>query len=154
MACSNKQTRRQHKETIVGTVTGFIDRAKGKTAISTQYMSKGGAYYSSAEDAITATPSGTQATSRLLGQQQSRITTVATAGDGVRLPPAIAEACVVVVNDAAVNAMNVWPSSAAQGGVTGGDKINVLAQNAAFSQTVALGVVIYYCFSNGTWRTK
>jgi hypothetical protein len=138
----------------MGTVTGFIDRAKGKTAISTQYMSKGGAYYSSAEDAIVATPGGNQNTSRLLGQQQSRITTVASAGDGVRLPPAIGGACVVVVNDAAANAANVWPSSQAQGGVTGGDKINALAANAAFSLTVALGVTIFYCFSTGSWRTK
>lgn len=138
----------------MGTVTGFVDRAKGKTAISTQYMSRGGAFYTSCEDSIVATPSGTQATSHLLAQQQNRITTVATAGDGVRLPPAIAGASVVVTNDAAANACNVWPSSQAQGGVTGGDKINELAANAAFSQTVALGVVIYFCFSNGTWRTK
>jgi hypothetical protein len=48
----------------------------------------------------------------------------------------------------------VWPSSQAQGGVTGGDKINALAQNGAFSLTVALGVTVFYCFSPGTWRTK
>jgi hypothetical protein len=138
----------------MATVTGFVDRAKGKTAISTQYMSKGGAYYTSAEDGIVATPSGNQANSRLLGQQQSRITTVASPGDGVRLPPAIAGACVVVVNDAAVNAANIWPSSQFQGGVAGGDKINALAANAAYSQTVLSGVTIFFCFTTGSWRTK
>lgn len=134
--------------------TGFVDRAKGKTCISTQYMAQGASFYSNAQDNITATPSGTQATSVLLAQQQNRITTVATAGDGVRLPPAIPGAAIVVVNDAATNAANIWPSSAAQGGITGGDKINVGAPNAAFSLTVALGVTIFYCFTLGTWRTK
>ena len=135
-------------------VTGLVDRAKGKTAISTQYMSQGAAFYANAQDNITATPSGTQANSLVLQQQQSRITTVATAGDGVRLPPALPGAALVVVNDAAANAANVWPASTTQGGVAGGDRINVLAQNAAFSLTVALGVTIFYCFTLGTWRTK
>lgn len=136
--------------------TGYVDRAKGKTVISTQYQSQGGAFYASAQDNITATPSpnNTQAGALLLVNQQNRITTVATAGDSLRLPPAIAGACVVVVNDAAANAANLWPSSAAQGGVAGGDKINALAANAAYSLTVASGVTIFYCFSNGTWRTK
>ena len=135
-------------------VTGFQDRLKGKSVISTQYQTQGGAFYSSSLDNVTATPSGTQNTSLLLVNQQNRITTVATAGDGVRLPPAIAGAAVVVVNDAATNAANVFPSSQAQGGASGGDKINAGAQNAAFSLTVAAGVTIFYCFSNGTWRTK
>jgi hypothetical protein len=64
-------------------LTGFVDRARGKTSIATQYMSRGASFFANAEDNIIATPSGTQATSRLLGQQQSRITTVTTAGDGV-----------------------------------------------------------------------
>jgi hypothetical protein len=135
-------------------VTGFVDRAKGKTAIGTQWQSQGGAFYSSSQDNITATPGGTQATSAMLAQQQNRITTVTTAGDGLRLPPALSGAAVVVVNDAAANAANIWPSSQAQGGASGGDKINALAANTAFSLTVALGVTVFYCFSNGTWRTK
>jgi hypothetical protein len=135
-------------------VTGFVDRSKGKTSISTQYQAQGSAFYTSSLDNITATPSGSQATSLLLVNQQNRITTVASAGDGVRLPPALSGACVVVVNDAVTNAANIFPSSAAQGGVAGGDKINALAVNTAFSLTVALGVTIFYCFSNGVWRTK
>jgi hypothetical protein len=69
------------------------------------------------------------------------------------LPPAIAGACVVVVNDGA-NSMLVWPSSRAQGGIAGGDSISPGAANASFTQTVAAGVLIYYCFAAGTWRTK
>ena len=134
--------------------SGFVDRAKGKTAINTQYMSQGAQFYSNAQDNITATSGGTQANSFVLLQQQNRLTTVGGAGDGVRLPPAIPGAAIAVVNDAATNAANVFPAGAAQGGVTGGDRINALAQNAAFSLTVALGVTIFYCFSAGTWRTK
>lgn len=137
-------------------VSGVVDRAKGKTVVATQYQSQGGQFYGSSIDNLTASPSpnNTQAGASLLNQSQNRITTVATAGDSFRLPPAQPGAAIVVVNDAAVNACNIWPSSQAQGGATGGDRINVLGQNAAFSLTVALGVTIFYCFSAGTWRTK
>jgi hypothetical protein len=136
--------------------TGFVDRAKGKTIVSTQYQSQGGQFYGSALDNITAspTPNNTQAGASMINNSQNRITTVAAAGDSLRLPPAIAGAAIVVVNDATTNAANIWPSSAAQGGAAGGDKINALAPNAAFSLTVALGVTVFYCFSAGTWRTK
>ena len=108
----------------------------------------------SSQDNITATAGGTQSSALLLANQQNRITMVATAGDAVRLPPALAGAAVVITNDATTNAANVFPSSAAQGGVTGGDKINALAANTAYSLTVASGPTIFYCFSAGTWRTK
>lgn len=137
-------------------VTGFVDRAKGKTAISTQYQSPGGQFFASSLDNITASPSpnNTQAGALLIQNSQNRITTVGTAGDSVRLPPAQAGGQIVIANDAAANAANVFPSSQAQGGASGGDRINALAQNAAFSLTVALGPTIFYCFSAGTWRTK
>jgi hypothetical protein len=108
----------------------------------------------SSQDNITATPSGTQSTSILLNNARNRITTVATAADGVRLPPALAGAAIVVTNDAATNAANVWPSGASQGGIAGGDRINALAANTAYSLTVGAGPTTFYCFGNGTWRTK
>jgi len=137
-------------------VTGFVDRAKGKTAIATQYQAPNTQFYCSSQDSITASasPNNTQAGAVLLQNQQNRITTVVTAGDSVRLPPCQVGAQVVVVNDAAANACNVWPSSSAQGGAAGGDRINALAQNGAFSLTVALGVTVFYGFSAGVWRTK
>jgi hypothetical protein len=136
--------------------TGFVDRAKGKTIVSTQYQSQGGQFYGSSLDNITASasPNNTQAGAQLVNNSQNRITTVGTAGDSLRLPPAIAGASIVITNDATTNAANIWPSSAAQGGASGGDKINALGQNAAYSLTVASGVTIFYCFSAGTWRTK
>ena len=137
-------------------VTGFVDRAKGKTGIATQYQAVNTQFYTSALDNITASPSpnNNQTGALLLMNSQNRITTVATAADSVRLPPAIPGACMVIVGVATTNAANVYPSSATQGGVTGGDRINVLGQNAAYSLTVASGVTIFYCFSAGTWRTK
>jgi len=129
---------------------------KGKSGIANQYQAQNTQFYSSAVDNLTASPSpnNTQAGAQVLMNQQNRITTVAAAGDSFRLPPAQPGAAVVVVNDAATNAANVWPSSQAQGGATGGDKINALAANGAFSLTVALGVTVFYCFSPGQWRTK
>jgi hypothetical protein len=137
-------------------VTGFQDRMKGKSAIATQYQAQNTLFYGSALDNITAspTPNNTQAGALLIQNSQNRITTVAAAGDSVRLPPAVPGASIVITNDATTNAANVWPSSQAQGGAIGGDKINALAANASFSLTVALGVTIFYCFSAGTWRTK
>jgi len=137
-------------------VTGFTDRSTGKTAISTQYQRQGTQFYSSALDNITAsaTPNNTQAGAQLVVNQQNRITTCAAAGNSLRLPPAVPGAAIVIVNDAATNAANIWPSSQAQGGASGGDAINALAPNAAFSLTVALGVTVFYCFSAGIWRTK
>lgn len=110
-------------------------------------------FFDSVTDALTATASGTQITALLLTTRQNRITTVASAGDAVRLPPAIAGMSISVRNAASANAMNVFPASAAQGGVTGGDAINALSQNTAFSQTVAANTVTYRCYTTGTWIT-
>lgn len=98
-----------------------------------------------AQDGVTATPAGTQANSVKL-TSINRFTTVASAGDSATLPPSAPGMTVVNINDAATNAMNVFPSL--------GDKINALATNAAFSQTVASGPTIFYCTAAGQWRTK
>jgi hypothetical protein len=101
-------------------------------------------------DTLTAVASGTQTTALLFTAVQNRVTVVASAGDAVRLPPALAGLAITVSN-AASNAMNVFPSSAAQGGVTGGDAINALSQNTAYSQ--ATGRQTFRCFTTGTWET-
>jgi len=72
------------------------------------------------EQGITATPSGTQVTSYQLSAGVSFVTTVATIGDGVRLPSITAigpptnldgAINVIVVNNTA-NSMNVFPFAA------------------------------------------
>lgn len=104
----------------------------------------------SVADPITATPSGTQTTSLLLTAKANNITVVATAADGVRLPPATAGA-VIKVRNGATNSAAVFPSSAAQGGISGGDSINALAANGAY--TLATGTVTFTCYTAGKWFT-
>lgn len=98
-----------------------------------------------AQDNVTATPAGTQATGVPL-TSVNRFTTVASAGDAATLPVGAPGMQVMVVNDAAANAMNVFPDL--------GSKINALGTNAAFSLTVAAGVTLFYCTAVGQWRTK
>lgn len=109
------------------------------------------------QDNIVATPSGTQTNSVLITGTNARIITVASAGDGLRLPPAIAGMEITLVNDAATNPANIFPASVGNGGVAGGDKINTGAQNAAFSLAAVAnngGPTIFYVFTTGVWRTK
>lgn len=91
---------------------------------------------------ITATAAGTQATAYQLTTAMSRITTVATANDAVKLPVSSGGLQIIVAN-AATNALNVFPQS--------GDTINALAANAAFS--VAGGKTAnFYCIAPGYWH--
>lgn len=99
-----------------------------------------------AQDNITARAGGTQALGVPITTPFVRITTSATAGDSVTMPPAVRGNEITIANDAAANAVNVFPAV--------GESINALAANAAFSLTVAAGPTIFYCFSNALWRTK
>lgn len=101
-------------------------------------------------DTLTATPAGTQTTALLLTKRYNRVTVVANAADAVRLPPALA-GVVIVISNANANAIDVFPASAAQGGATGGDAINALSQNTAYSQ--ATGRQTFVCYTAGTWET-
>jgi hypothetical protein len=103
-----------------------------------------------AQDNITATPSGTQANSVQITTPMARITTVANANDGVVLPPALRGMEISVVNDAAANAAKVFATgSDTINGTAGSTGVTLVAQNGA-----GTGPTIYYCFSNGAWRTK
>lgn len=99
-----------------------------------------------AQDNITAHATGGQANAVPITGPMARITIVGTAGDSVVLPLSARGMEIVVVNDAAANAANVFPAV--------GDAINALGANTAFSLTVAAGPTIFYCYSNGLWRTK
>lgn len=93
---------------------------------------------------ITAFAGGGQASAVALTASVNRITTVATAGDSVKLPAATAGAEVVVINAAAANSMNVFPST--------GDRVNALSANAAFA-VAANKVVRFICAVDGTWNS-
>jgi hypothetical protein len=57
---------------------------------------------------------------------------------------------VFVANAAAANSMNVFPASATQGGVSGGDLINAGAQNAAFAMAAGKNAH-FFCVVLGKW---
>lgn len=82
----------------------------------------------SVTEAITATPSGTQATGVQLVSRYNRVSVCATGGDSVILPPWVPDLTIWVSNDGAA-ALGVFP--------TVGDKIGTGAVNAVFSVTIA-----------------
>lgn len=98
----------------------------------------------SAQNAITAYAGGGQANGVLLTRSFSRITTVATAADSVKLPPAKAGAQMIVFNKAAANSLNVFPNT--------GDAINALSANAAYALAATKGAM-FVCCVDGTWDT-
>ena len=98
----------------------------------------------SASNGITALAGGGQANAITFTNQVNRVTTVATAADSVKLPPAVpGQFPVFVVNAAAVNSMNVFPAT--------GDAVNALAANAAFAMA-ANKTAIFVCAVAGIWN--
>ena len=97
-----------------------------------------------AADTITAFAGGGQANATLLSKEVNRITTVATAGDSVKLPVSAAGLTIVVINHGA-NACQVYGS--------GTDTIDDVATATGVSQMVN-SVVIYFCTTAGAWYTE
>ena len=95
-------------------------------------------------DAITATPSGTQTTALVLTAQVSRVTTVATALDAVRLP-AWSQGRQPVVINAAANTLSIFPAP--------GDSIDGQAANTALSLPPG-GVVTFMTVTSPTTVAK
>jgi hypothetical protein len=125
--------------------------------LATGYTSIGGGAFQTLTtiDGLTASATQTQAAGTPITASTVGFSTVASAGNAATLPPAIRGMEVAVINETATS-MNVFPASAGQGGVSGGDKINGGAQNAAIA--VAGGasglIVIFYCMTTGAWWTK
>jgi len=98
----------------------------------------------SAANALTAHVGGGQASALALTSDINRVTTVASAGDSVKLPAAVAGRQVTVMNSAAANAMDCFPQS--------GEIINALSANTALS-IAANKTVIFSCAVDGTWNS-
>ena len=92
---------------------------------------------------VTATPAGTQANSVLLNAANINITVVATANDGVKLPPAKAGMEISIVNSDAADAAQIFAS--------GSDTINATAGATGVS-LAAGGAIILRCIKDGNWR--
>lgn len=97
-----------------------------------------------ADNGITAFASGGQTNAVQLKYRVSRVTTVATAADSVKMPKAKKGMSMTVINAAAANAMNVFPAT--------GEVINALSANTALS-VVANKAIRFTCAVNGVWNT-
>jgi hypothetical protein len=93
---------------------------------------------------LTAFAGGGQSSAIALTKAFNRVTTVATTGDSVKLPAALAGESVVVINAASSNALNCFPAS--------GDAINALSANTAIS-IAANSKLTFVCAVNGTWNS-
>jgi len=98
----------------------------------------------SAVDNITATSGGGQAGAYQIANMTTRVTTVAVAADSVKLPPAVPGLMLMVINAAAANSMNVFPST--------GQSINALAANAAFAMA-ANKISLFIASSATQWHS-
>lgn len=96
------------------------------------------------DNGITAFSGGGQASAVQLNYRNSRITTVAVAADSVKLPKALPGMSMTVVNAAAANSMNVFPSS--------GEQINALGADTAFAMA-ANKTAFFECLVVGQWHS-
>lgn len=94
-------------------------------------------------DNITATAGGTQGSSLLLATVQSRIVTIATTLDSVKLPIAVPGINMLVANAHASNSLGIWP------GV--GDNINATGVNAQYVLAPGKSVELW-CASTINWH--
>jgi len=98
----------------------------------------------SAQDLLIATPGGGKTNALQLNTQTIRVSTVATIGDSVRLPPAVAGLELIVINHG-LNAMQVFGSNL--------DRIDDQVTATGVSQ-MAFSMVIFTCVTDGDWYTE
>ena len=98
----------------------------------------------SVTDAIVASATQTQAAATPLTTRISRVVTVASAGNAVRLPTTIAGKIMTVTNSHPTNSLNIFPAT--------GDAINALSANTVYSLAAAKSAE-FYCAVFGTWNT-
>lgn len=97
-----------------------------------------------AQDNVTANAGGGQAGATALWAQTTRVTTVATVGDSVKLPPSAPGLELLVINHGA-QSMQVYG--------TGADTIDDAAAATGVSQMVN-SMVIYTCAATGRWYSN
>ena len=100
--------------------------------------------FESAQDNIVAKAGGGQANAFNLTAEMNRVTTVATAADSVKLPPAQPGLGLLLVNHGA-NSMQVFGQA--------GDTINDVASATGVPQ-MQNSTVFYFCFTAGAWYTE
>lgn len=130
-----KHTQERFLHAANGDLIGFLN-ANG----TTRYFPAG-----QADNAITATVGGGQANGIQLNYRISRVTTVASAADSVKLPAALPGMSMTVINAAAANAMTIYPAS--------GEAINALSADAGLS-VAANKTILFTCAVAGTWNSN
>ena len=104
----------------------------------------GGLFLESAANAVTAFAGGGQASATQLTMEVNRVTTVATAGDSVKLPASVPGLTIYVINKGA-NPMQVFG--------LGTDQIDAVAAATGVSQMQS-SMVIYSCTVAGQWDSQ
>lgn len=123
---------------LISASAGTQTIGTGNVALTAGYVLR------SAANALTAHVGGGQGSALQLAKEINRVTTVASAGDSVKLPVSVAGMAITVINAAAANAMDVFGQT--------GDVINALSANTALS-VAANKTVTFYCAVAGTWNT-
>lgn len=123
--------------TVASTFKSIYGRLLGIDALT-------GSLWGKAQSGLTALAGGGQTNALELPAFLNRVTTVATAADSVKLPPARAGVMVFVANAAAANSMNVFPQT--------GDAINALSANASYG-LAANKAAFFVCCANGVWTS-
>jgi hypothetical protein len=123
--------------------------------LGTGFVAVGGGNFQtfSSVDGLVASTIHSQAGGTPITASQAGFGTVANAGDCGTLPPTKVGLQIDVINHGAQN-MSVYPASAAQGGVTGGDQINSLGANQPLTGITNTTPTIFYCLTAGQWWTK
>lgn len=117
---------------------------KSKQLISGEWANAITNLLTSSKTGITATAGGTAVTSVQLNDSYNEITTVATANDGVVLPPAKAGLRIGVLNSDAADSLRVFGN--------GTDTIKTGAGAAAASSDLAAVTgALFVCFKDGLW---
>lgn len=126
-----------------GTVTAskavVVDSSSNITGFNNITMT--GLLTESAADALTAHAGGGQGSALALTKEVNRITTVATAGDSVKLPASAAGLSIILINSGA-NSMQVYGN--------GTDTINGVASATGVAQ-MNNSIVLYSCSVAGSW---
>ena len=122
-------------------------RTKTSGTFPSGNVTMSGLLFETATDGVTAGATQTQAGATQLSSEVNRITTNATAGNGVALPAATAAGLTILVINYTANALQVY------GNNTNADTINGIATGTGVSQ-MPYSAVLYISSATGKWFTE
>jgi len=105
------------------------------------------------QDSLTASTTHTAAGGTPITSSIANFSTVANANDCATLPPALPGMQITVINNGA-QTLQVFPATAALGGITGGDTINGGSGGASTTIASPPAITLFFCTKLGAWFTK